>query len=95
MLKKIISSRDRNQNVDQGISSGDAVDGRGISNRPSEFSIESIFTEKSKKSSKIFQWLSLCLQLYMIARHSNEQSQGGGDGVEVVDNRECTEDEEK
>jgi hypothetical protein len=31
----------------------------------------------------------------MIARHSNEQSQGGGDGVEVVDNRECSEDEEK
>lgn len=30
----------------------------------------------------------------MIARHSNEQSQGG-DGVEVVVNRECTEDEEK
>jgi hypothetical protein len=32
-------------------------------------------------------------QLYMIARHSNEQSQGG-DGVEVVVNRECSEDEE-
>jgi len=30
----------------------------------------------------------------MIARHSNEQSQGG-DGVEVVVNRECSEDEEK
>lgn len=38
---------------------------------------------------------SFSFQLYMIARHSNEQSQGGGDGVEVVDNRECTEDEEK
>lgn len=30
----------------------------------------------------------------MIARHSNEQSQGG-DGVEVVVNRECSDDEEK
>lgn len=33
-------------------------------------------------------------QLYMIARHSLEQSQGG-EGVEVVENRECSEDEEK
>jgi hypothetical protein len=30
----------------------------------------------------------------MIARHSMEQSQGG-EGVEVVENRECSEDEEK
>lgn len=30
----------------------------------------------------------------MIARHSLEQSQGG-EGVEVVENRECSEDEEK
>lgn len=27
-------------------------------------------------------------QLYMVARHSLEQS-NGGDGVEVVDNKEC------
>lgn len=30
----------------------------------------------------------------MIARHSLEQSQGG-EGVEVVENRECSESEEK
>ena len=30
----------------------------------------------------------------MIAKHSFEQSQGG-EGVEVVENRECSEDEEK
>lgn len=27
-------------------------------------------------------------QLYMIARHSNEQS-GDGEGVEVIENRDC------
>lgn len=29
----------------------------------------------------------------MIARHSLEQSQGGGDGVEVVANEECNDSE--
>lgn len=33
-------------------------------------------------------------QLYMIARHSLEQSHGG-EGVEVVENRPCEENEEK
>ena len=28
-------------------------------------------------------------QLYMIARHSAEESKGGGDGVEVVVNEPC------
>lgn len=31
-------------------------------------------------------------QLYMIARHSLEQS-GDGEGIEVVENRECTDPE--
>lgn len=31
-------------------------------------------------------------QLYMIARHSAEQSKGGGDGVEVVVNEPCHDD---
>lgn len=42
----------------------------------------------------IFDSCMFLFQLYMIARHSNEQSQGG-DGVEAVINRECTENEEK
>ena len=32
-------------------------------------------------------------QLYMIARHSAEESKGGGDGVEVVVNEGCHDDE--
>ena len=31
-------------------------------------------------------------QLYMIARHSAEESKGGGDGVEVVVNESCHDD---
>ena len=31
-------------------------------------------------------------QLYMIARHSSEESKGGGDGVEVVVNEGCHDD---
>ena len=31
-------------------------------------------------------------QLYMIARHSAEESKGGGDGVEVVVNEGCHDD---